>query len=127
MQERPEVRRGLRDHDMHEIRPKSPEALRFGNATVIGARYETRRVLTLSKTAVFREVNLKRFYIAEDVDRPCRLACQDQTVQHRFYIVNGEVGWFPFGTDCARGDPDRRAFCLSGKCLVSIQINHLFS
>ena len=54
------------------------------------------------------------------MDRPCRLACQDQTVQHRFYIVNGEVGWFPFGTDCARGDPDRQAFCLSGKCLVSI-------
>jgi len=57
----------------------------------------------------------------EDVDRPCKLACQDQTVPHRFYIVNGEIGWFPFGTDCARGDPDRRAFCLSGKCLVSIQ------
>lgn len=54
------------------------------------------------------------------MDRPCRLACQDQTVQHRFYIVNGEIGWFPFGTDCARGDPDRRAFCLSGKCLVNI-------
>ncbi|CAI6344681.1 unnamed protein product [Macrosiphum euphorbiae] len=55
--------------------------------------------------------------VPDDMDRPCRLACQDQTVQHRFYIVNGEVGWFPFGTDCARGDPDRRAFCLSGKCL----------
>lgn len=55
--------------------------------------------------------------VPEDMDRPCRLACQDQTVQHRFYIVNGEVGWFPFGTDCARGDPDRQAFCLSGKCL----------
>ncbi|XP_015368715.1 PREDICTED: A disintegrin and metalloproteinase with thrombospondin motifs 16-like [Diuraphis noxia] len=55
--------------------------------------------------------------VPEDMDRPCRLACQDQTVQHRFYIVNGEIGWFPFGTDCARGDPDRRAFCLSGKCL----------
>ncbi|VVC24170.1 Metallopeptidase, catalytic domain,Thrombospondin type-1 (TSP1) repeat,Peptidase M12B [Cinara cedri] len=55
--------------------------------------------------------------VPEDMDRPCRLACQDQTVQHRFYIVNGEVGWFPFGTDCARGDPDRHAFCLSGKCL----------
>lgn len=55
--------------------------------------------------------------VPEDMDRPCRLACQDQTVQHRFYIVNGEVGWFPFGTDCTRGDPDRRAFCLSGKCL----------
>lgn len=53
------------------------------------------------------------------MDRPCRLACQDQNVLHRFYIVNGEVGWFPFGTDCARGDPDRRAYCLSGKCLVS--------
>jgi len=60
------------------------------------------------------------------MDRPCRLACQDQTVQHRFYIVNGEVGWFPFGTDCTRGDPDRRAFCLSGKCLVSTLKDHVF-
>ncbi|XP_050443117.1 A disintegrin and metalloproteinase with thrombospondin motifs adt-1-like isoform X2 [Adelges cooleyi] len=55
--------------------------------------------------------------VPDDMDRPCRLACQDQTVPHRFYIVNGEAGWFPFGTDCARGDPDRHAFCLSGKCL----------
>ncbi|XP_050521162.1 A disintegrin and metalloproteinase with thrombospondin motifs adt-1-like isoform X2 [Daktulosphaira vitifoliae] len=55
--------------------------------------------------------------VSDDLDRPCKLACQDQVVPHRFYIVNGETGWFPFGTDCSRGDTDRKAFCLGGKCL----------
>ncbi|RZF44627.1 hypothetical protein LSTR_LSTR000579 [Laodelphax striatellus] len=54
---------------------------------------------------------------ADDSDRPCRLACQDDSVLHRFYLVNGEEGHFPFGTDCSRGDISRRAFCISGKCL----------
>ncbi|XP_039277174.1 A disintegrin and metalloproteinase with thrombospondin motifs adt-1 [Nilaparvata lugens] len=54
---------------------------------------------------------------ADDSDRPCRLACQDDSVLHRFYLVNGEEGHFPFGTDCSRGDLSRRAFCVSGKCL----------
>ncbi|XP_063229132.1 A disintegrin and metalloproteinase with thrombospondin motifs adt-1 [Bacillus rossius redtenbacheri] len=54
---------------------------------------------------------------AEDPDRPCRVACQDAEVNHRFYLVNGEDGWFPFGTDCTRGVPGRKAFCISGKCL----------
>lgn len=54
----------------------------------------------------------------EDPDRPCRVACQDENVSHRFYLVNGEDGWFPFGTDCTRGNSDKKAYCISGKCLV---------
>ncbi|KAF4521806.1 hypothetical protein B566_EDAN012463 [Ephemera danica] len=54
---------------------------------------------------------------AEDPDRPCRVACQDEAVSHRFYLVNGEEGWFPFGTDCGRGARSRQAYCVSGKCL----------
>ncbi|KAF5283864.1 hypothetical protein FQA39_LY04684 [Lamprigera yunnana] len=53
----------------------------------------------------------------EDPDRPCRVACQDENITHRFYLVNGEDGWFPFGTDCSKGVPDKKAFCVSGKCL----------
>ncbi|CAH0552165.1 unnamed protein product [Brassicogethes aeneus] len=53
----------------------------------------------------------------EDPDRPCRVACQDENISHRFYLVNGEEGWFPFGTDCTRGSSDKKAFCISGKCL----------
>ncbi|XP_046387545.1 A disintegrin and metalloproteinase with thrombospondin motifs adt-2-like [Ischnura elegans] len=52
-----------------------------------------------------------------DPDRPCRVACQDEKVRHRFYLVNGADGWFPFGTDCSRGVPGKRAFCVAGKCL----------
>ena len=61
------------------------------------------------------------FYLAEDVDRPCRIGCQDADLPYRFYMVNGEEGWFPSGTDCSRGDPDKKAFCLSGKCIVSAE------
>ncbi|KAI4468512.1 adamts a disintegrin and metalloprotease with thrombospondin motifs protease [Holotrichia oblita] len=53
----------------------------------------------------------------EDPDRPCRVACQDETIPHRFYLVNGEDGWFPFGTDCAKGTANKKAYCISGKCL----------
>lgn len=59
------------------------------------------------------------FALVEDPDRPCRVACQDENVSHRFYLVNGEDGWFPFGTDCTRGLSDKRSYCISGKCLVS--------
>ncbi|XKL64853.1 hypothetical protein PGB90_004939 [Kerria lacca] len=55
--------------------------------------------------------------IVDDPHRPCRLACQDESILHRFYLVNGEEGWFPFGTDCTRGDTSRKAFCVNGKCL----------
>ncbi|XP_012252823.3 A disintegrin and metalloproteinase with thrombospondin motifs adt-1-like [Athalia rosae] len=51
----------------------------------------------------------------EDPDRPCRVACQDDTVSHRFYLVNGENGWFPFGTACSKGN--EKSFCVTGKCL----------
>ncbi|KAK9696181.1 Reprolysin family propeptide [Popillia japonica] len=53
----------------------------------------------------------------EDPDRPCRVACQDETIPHRFYLVNGEDGWFPFGTDCSKGTANKKAYCISGKCL----------
>ncbi|XP_023022167.2 ADAMTS metallopeptidase stall isoform X1 [Leptinotarsa decemlineata] len=53
----------------------------------------------------------------EDPDRPCRIACQDDFISHRFYLVNGEDGWFPFGTDCSRGTSGKKAYCVSGKCL----------
>lgn len=61
----------------------------------------------------------------EDPDRPCRVACQDENVSHRFYLVNGEEGWFPFGTDCGKGTHDKR-YCVSGKCLV-ITLNNKIS
>lgn len=32
--------------------------------------------------------------------------------------MNGEEGWFPFGTDCARDDNTQNSFCVNGKCLV---------
>ncbi|XP_046752796.1 A disintegrin and metalloproteinase with thrombospondin motifs adt-1-like isoform X1 [Diprion similis] len=51
----------------------------------------------------------------EDPDRPCHVACQDDTVSHRFYLVNGENGWFPFGTACSKGNV--KSFCVTGKCL----------
>ncbi|BES91313.1 Reprolysin (M12B) family zinc metalloprotease [Nesidiocoris tenuis] len=53
----------------------------------------------------------------DDEDRACRIACQDETVPNRFYLVNGEEGWFPFGTDCGKNNPSRLAYCVSGKCL----------
>ncbi|XP_045452573.1 A disintegrin and metalloproteinase with thrombospondin motifs 16-like [Melitaea cinxia] len=49
----------------------------------------------------------------EDPDRPCRIACQDERVSHRFYLVNGQDGWFPLGTACG----DNNSYCVSGKCL----------
>lgn len=54
---------------------------------------------------------------SDDAHRPCRVACQDEAVLHRFYLVNGEEGWLPFGTDCSRGDASKRAYCVAGKCL----------
>ncbi|XP_044263790.1 A disintegrin and metalloproteinase with thrombospondin motifs adt-1-like [Tribolium madens] len=53
----------------------------------------------------------------EDPDRPCRVACQDENISHRYYLVNGEEGWFPFGTDCSRSSAEKKAYCISGKCL----------
>ncbi|XP_047478605.1 A disintegrin and metalloproteinase with thrombospondin motifs adt-1-like isoform X1 [Penaeus chinensis] len=53
----------------------------------------------------------------DDPDRACTVACQDARLNYRFYRVNGGDGWFPFGTDCARGTAGRSAYCLNGKCL----------
>ncbi|XP_045502025.1 A disintegrin and metalloproteinase with thrombospondin motifs adt-1-like [Colias croceus] len=50
----------------------------------------------------------------EEPDRPCRVACQDERVRHRFYLVNGQDGWFPLGTACGR---QNASYCVSGKCL----------
>ncbi|XP_063894418.1 A disintegrin and metalloproteinase with thrombospondin motifs 16-like [Helicoverpa armigera] len=50
----------------------------------------------------------------EDPDRPCRIACQDERVSHRFYLVNGQEGWFPLGTSCGKRNS---SYCVSGKCL----------
>lgn len=52
----------------------------------------------------------------EDPDRSCRVACQDGFIRHRFYLVNGEQGHFPFGTRCNLDELNR--FCVNGKCLV---------
>lgn len=54
----------------------------------------------------------------EDPDRSCRIACQDNFIRHRFYLVNGEQGHFPFGARCNHDEPNR--YCVNGKCLVRI-------
>ncbi|XP_062544375.1 A disintegrin and metalloproteinase with thrombospondin motifs adt-1 isoform X2 [Armigeres subalbatus] len=51
----------------------------------------------------------------EDPDRSCRIACQDNFIRHRFYLVNGEQGHFPFGARCNHDEPNR--YCVNGKCL----------
>ncbi|XP_068083520.1 A disintegrin and metalloproteinase with thrombospondin motifs adt-1 [Anabrus simplex] len=82
----------------------------FEHATTVCSKYRE-RVRRLSG------LGMQISAVAQDPDRPCRVACQDDAVNHRFYLVNGEDGWFPFGTDCSRGSPDKRAFCVNGKCL----------
>ncbi|XP_058461510.1 A disintegrin and metalloproteinase with thrombospondin motifs 18 isoform X2 [Malaya genurostris] len=51
----------------------------------------------------------------EDPDRSCRVACQDSFIRHRFYLVNGEHGHFPFGARCNHDEQNR--YCINGKCL----------
>ncbi|XP_076268234.1 A disintegrin and metalloproteinase with thrombospondin motifs adt-1-like isoform X2 [Rhynchophorus ferrugineus] len=82
----------------------------FQHASIICTKYKD-RVRRLSGLGMQISPSL------EDPDRPCRVACQDENISHRFYLVNGEDGWFPFGTDCSKGSPDKKAFCISGKCL----------
>jgi len=53
----------------------------------------------------------------EDPDRSCKVACQDELIVHRFYLVNGEQGYFPFGTKCSKNE---NRYCVNGKCLVII-------
>lgn len=50
-----------------------------------------------------------------DPDRGCKVACQDEYIYHRFYLVNGDQGYFPFGTKCSKTD---NRYCVNGKCLV---------
>lgn len=52
----------------------------------------------------------------EDPDRSCRVACQDKFIPHRFYLVNGDHGFYPYGTKCSFKTEDKR-FCVNGKCL----------
>jgi hypothetical protein len=52
----------------------------------------------------------------DNPDRSCRVACQDKFIPHRFYLVNGEHGYYPYGTKCSyKGDEKR--YCVNGKCL----------
>ncbi|KAJ4448313.1 hypothetical protein ANN_10328 [Periplaneta americana] len=82
----------------------------FEHATTVCSKYRE-RVRRLSG------FGMQISPVAQDPDRPCRVACQDDEVNHRFYLVNGEDGWFPFGTDCSRGVPEKKSYCVSGKCL----------
>lgn len=52
-----------------------------------------------------------------DPDRGCKVACQDEYLPHRFYLVNGEQGFFPFGTKCSRNSSSDNRYCVNGKCL----------
>lgn len=52
-----------------------------------------------------------------DPDRGCKVACQDEYLQHRFYLVNGDQGYFPFGTKCSRDSVNDNRYCVNGKCL----------
>lgn len=52
----------------------------------------------------------------EDPDRSCRVACQDKFIPHRFYLVNGDLGFYPYGTKCSFKNDDKR-FCVNGQCL----------
>lgn len=50
----------------------------------------------------------------EDPDRSCKIACQDEFITHRYYLVNGEQGHYPFGTKCSKSDG---RYCIRGRCL----------
>lgn len=50
-----------------------------------------------------------------DPDRACKVACQDENLPQRYYIVSGGQGYFPFGTKCTRSNDKR--YCVNGKCL----------
>ncbi|KAK6643512.1 hypothetical protein RUM43_005022 [Polyplax serrata] len=82
----------------------------FEYATSLCSKYKS-RVNKLSGLGIQLTATL------EDPDRPCHVACQDEKFSHRFYLVTGEDGWFPFGADCARGTSGKKAYCVSGKCL----------
>lgn len=58
-----------------------------------------------------------------DPDRGCKVACQDEYLTHRFYLVNGDQGFFPFGTKCSRDSLNNNRYCVNGKCLQFDQRN----
>lgn len=58
-----------------------------------------------------------------DPDRGCKVACQDEYLQHRFYLVNGDQGFFPYGTKCSRDTANDNRYCVNGKCLQFDQFN----
>lgn len=58
-----------------------------------------------------------------DPDRGCKVACQDEYLQHRFYLVNGDQGFFPYGTKCSRDTANDNRYCVNGKCLQFDQRN----
>ncbi|XP_074000179.1 A disintegrin and metalloproteinase with thrombospondin motifs adt-2-like isoform X1 [Rhodnius prolixus] len=78
-------------------------------ATALCSRY-SERVRRLSGLGMQLSATI------EDPDRACRVACQDGAVFNRFYLVNGEEGWLPYGADCARGQPSTK-HCVSGRCV----------
>lgn len=58
-----------------------------------------------------------------DPDRGCKVACQDEYLPHRFYLVNGDHGYFPYGTKCSRDSINDNRYCVNGKCLQFDQRN----
>lgn len=58
-----------------------------------------------------------------DPDRGCKVACQDEYLSHRFYLVNGDQGYFPYGTKCSRDSVNDNRYCVNGKCLQFDQRN----
>lgn len=58
-----------------------------------------------------------------DPDRGCKVACQDEYLSHRFYLVNGDQGYFPYGTKCSRDSANDNRYCVNGKCLQFDQRN----
>lgn len=58
-----------------------------------------------------------------DPDRGCKVACQDEHLSHRFYLVNGDQGYFPYGTKCSRNTLNDNRYCVNGKCLQFDQRN----
>lgn len=50
----------------------------------------------------------------EDPDRSCKIACQDEQISHRYYLVNGDQGHFPFGTKCSKTEG---RYCIRGRCI----------
>ncbi|KAJ0174316.1 hypothetical protein K1T71_010462 [Dendrolimus kikuchii] len=90
-------------HELGCTQRKSP----YQYATMVCSKYKE-RVTRLSGLGMQISPAL------EDPDRPCRIACQDERVSHRFYLVNGQEGWFPLGTSCGKRNT---SYCVSGKCL----------